>query len=106
MGGPEWVKSDQQYSLNAVYRYKVDGRIFEGHRVSAWVVVASHNARGVLEAQRKGVQRYPDGTVSVFYNPKRPDKSYLIRPGLPGLVITLCIIAGPMLYYWRRFHGG
>lgn len=105
-GGPRWVKSDQQYSLKSSYVYRVEGLVYEGRRVSAWVVVASHNARAVLHAQLKGVQRHADGTVSVFYNPKRPEKSYLIKPGVPGLLITLSIILGPMLYYWNRFHGG
>ncbi|QCB45873.1 DUF3592 domain-containing protein [Hydrogenophaga sp. PAMC20947] len=105
-GGPEWVRSDQQYSLKSAYRYRVDGRVYEGHRVSTWVMVASHNGRFLLEAQLKGVQRHPDGTVSVFYNPKRPHKSFLIQPGRVGLLITWVIILGPALFYWSRFHGG
>ena len=105
-GGAEWVKSEQQYKLKASYQYQVDGRTFEGHRVSPWVMVASHNARALLEAQRKGLERHADGTVSVFYNPRRPGKSYLIRPGLAGLLVTLCLIVGPAFFYWGRFHGG
>jgi hypothetical protein len=104
-GGPEWVQSDQQYSLDAAYVYRVDGRVYEGHRVSSWVMVASHNARFLLESQLKGVQRHADGTVSVFYNPKRPHKSYLIRPGMVGLLVTWILIVGPAFYYWQRFHG-
>lgn len=103
-GGPEWVKSDQQYSLKAAYGYQVEGRFYEGHRVSPWVMVASHNARFLLESQLKGVQRHADGTVSVFYNPRRPHKSYLIRPGWPGMLVTWALILGPALYYWQRFH--
>lgn len=105
-GGPEWVKSDQQYRLDSLYRYPVDGRVYEGHRVSPWIMVASHNGRFLLEAQLKGVTRHADGTVSVFYNPKRPHKSYLIQPGIPGLLITWFIVVGPALYYWNRFYGG
>jgi hypothetical protein len=104
-GGAEWVKSDQEYSLKAAYVYRVDGQVHEGHRVSPWVVVASHNARFLLESQLKGVQRHADGTVSVFYNPRRPHKSYLIRPGWTGLLVTWVITLGPALYYWQRFHG-
>ncbi|WP_157694103.1 DUF3592 domain-containing protein [Hydrogenophaga crassostreae] len=104
-GGPEWVKSDQQYSLKAAYVYRVDGRVHEGHRVSSWVMVASHNARFLLESQLKGVQRHADGTVSVFYNPRRPHKSFLIRPGVVGMLVTCVLMLGPAFYYWERFHG-
>ena len=102
--GPEWATSDQQYSVKAAYVYRVDGQVHEGHRVSPWVVVASHNARFLLESQLKGVQRHADGTVSVFYNPKRPRKSFLIRPGVAGMLATCVIVLAPAAYYWQRFH--
>lgn len=105
-GGPEMAVSDQDYRLDALYRYRVGGRVYEGHRISPWIVVASHNARFVLEAQLKGVQRHADGSVAVFYNPKRPHKSYLIQPGVPGVLVTWVIILGPALYYWNRFYAG
>ena len=60
-GGPEMAVSDQDYRLDALYRYRVGGRVYEGNRISPWIVVASHNARFVLEAQLKGVQRHADG---------------------------------------------
>ncbi len=104
-GGPTWAKSDQQYKLDGRYRYQVGGRTFEGRRVSPWVMVASHNARFLLRHQLKGVARHPDGTVTVYFNPRRPNKSYLIRPGLLGMLVTFAVATGPMVYYWSRFHG-
>ena len=104
-GGPTWARSDQQYKLDGLYRYQVDGQTFEGHRVSPWVVVASHNARFVLKQQLKGVDRRPDGTVTVYFNARRPHKSYLVRPGLAGIMVTLVVAVGPLGYYWSRFHG-
>lgn len=103
-GGPEWRKSDQQYRLRSIYHYRVDGHAYEGHRVSSWVMSTNFNGRFLLEAQLKGVKRLPDGTVTVFYDPKRPHKSFLIQPGLLGLLITWVIALGPAFYYWSRFH--
>ena len=103
-GGPTWARSDQQYRLDGLYRYQVAGQAFQGHRVSPWVMVASHNARFLLKQQLKGVNRHPDGSVTVYFNARRPGKSYLIRPGLPGILVTLVVAVGPMAYYWTRFH--
>jgi hypothetical protein len=104
-GGPAWSRSDQAYLANARYRYQVAGQVYPGHRVSPWVFVASHNARFVLDRQLKGIQKNPDGSVKVFYNPGRPHKSFLILPGIPGMGVSAALAVGPFLLYGVRFHG-
>ena len=104
VGGHERWRSDQDYKLGSTYRYVVDGRTHEGTRVSPWVVVASHNARFVLRRQLEQIQRDAEGRVTVFYDPKRPEKSFLVRPGLVGLAVTLVMTLLPLALFVRAYH--
>ncbi|MGQ7844471.1 DUF3592 domain-containing protein [Granulosicoccus sp. 3-233] len=81
-------RSETSYRLNALYEYGVNGRTYQGNRVSAWIVIASRNAKGVLDWQSRGVELLGDDQVRVFYNPGKPSKSVLIRPGQVGLAVT------------------
>lgn len=96
--------SDQQYVTRSAYRYRVNDTDYEGHRLSPWVIVASHNARFVLRRQRSSVQPTADGTVPVYYNPKKPQKSYLMLPGPVGMLVTLVIALVPIAAYIFRYH--
>lgn len=98
------LRAEQDYVLKARYQYEVDGEAYEGKRVSAWQVVASHNAKAILEQQLKGVTTYPPDGVRVFYNPKRPAKSFLVLPGYGGLAATLLFALAPLATYVLRFH--
>lgn len=98
-GGPEYALSNQDYVGKALYRYDVDGASYEGSRVSPWVIVASHNVRFLLEKQLSKVQHYPDGKVRVFYNPNKPQKSYLMVAGKGGIVFTVLLVLVPPLAY-------
>jgi hypothetical protein len=83
--GHENVKSDQEYRNKVSYHYEVKGKKYKGDRLSAMIVIASHNAKGVLEVQLRGIERRAD-KVKVYYNPAKPRKSYLIN-GSKGQVI-------------------
>lgn len=104
-GAKEFVKSNQDYITEASYRYTVNGKEYLGTRVSPWIFVASHNARGILQKQMKYIHRYPDGRVKVFYNPAKPRKSYLIIPGFVGMIVTSIAAIGPLVLYYIRFYG-
>lgn len=99
IGGTEPVRSNQEYVASGLYEYVVDGALYQGKKVSPWVMVASHNAKFLLEKQMRGVHRYADGGVRVFFNPTNPKKSYLIKPGKVGIAFTLGLAVGPMLLY-------
>lgn len=86
---PSASRSDTTYRPNALYEYYVNGKQYQGKRVSAWIVVASHNAKGILDWQSRGVERVGDDQVRVFYNPENPSKSVLIKPGQAGLAMTV-----------------
>ena len=103
-GATEWARSEQDYVGDALYTYRVDGTLYEGSRVSPWVVVASHNARALLSWQQRGVEHGEDGGVRVYYDPARPGKSFLIVPGRVGLVVTVGAALVPAVTYLFRFH--
>ena len=102
-GGPEWQLSDQDYRTDALYEYTVAGETYQGKRVSPWVIVASHNARFILQRQLNKIDRHEDGQVTVFYDPKRPAKSFLIKPGKVGMIFTAALAIAPLLLYWLSF---
>ncbi|WP_371379351.1 hypothetical protein [Thalassotalea aquiviva] len=103
-GAKEWATSDQNYVVNALYKYKVGQQEYVGKRVSPWIIIASHNMKFVLEKQLNGIQKEEDGSIRVFFNPKRPQKSFLIKPGNIGLIFTLGLAVIPMLAYWLGYH--
>ncbi len=90
-GGRTFQLHDQDYENVVAYEYRVNGDLFTGERFSAWVVIASHNLRFLLERQLEGLN--DSGTVEVIYNPSHPGKSFLVRPGPFGMVVTL-VFAG------------
>ena len=104
-GGTQWVKSNQDYVASTHYSYVVNGKEYQGHRLSPWVVVASHNAKFILEKQLRSVQKHSDGKVTVYYNPRKPEKSFLIKPGIRGQIITAILAIIPAIMYWIKYHG-
>lgn len=104
VGGTESVTSNQEYTASALYVFDVGDTAYHGHRVSPWIVVASHNARFVLVKQLRHIRKYDDGTVDVFFNPKNPNKSFLVKPGNVGLAVTLALAVAPITFYWFAYH--
>ena len=80
-GANEWGTSNQDYSTEALYTYRVNHKTYEGTRVSPWIMIVSHNAQSILKNQLKGIQENPDGTVKIYFNPAKPQQSYLIQWG-------------------------
>jgi hypothetical protein len=104
-GATDWVVSNQEYVAEALYRYSVSDVIYAGSRISPWVFVASHNARAVLNKQLSFVERFPDGSVKVFYNPAKPQKSYLMVAGKAGIFITLLVGNLPLISFYSHYYG-
>ena len=103
-GAAEPVLSERDYVTDAAYRYEVAGEAYEGKRVSPWIVVASHNARRLIEMQLAWIDRGSDGTATVYYNPRKPGRSYLVLPGKVGMGVTAVIALLPAAGYLSRFH--
>ena len=68
-------------------------------------MVASHNLRGLLRLQQKGVEVRHGTEVTVYYNPGKPGKSFLVRTGPVGQIFTALIGIGPFLFYLAKYSG-
>jgi hypothetical protein len=93
------VTSDNNYFVQISYLFKVDGKEYRGHRLSPFIIIASHNLRFLLRLQMKHVDISDDGKVRVFYNPRRPEKSYLIPPSATGYIIIISFMFLPLIAY-------
>ena len=96
--------SEQQYRGKALYSYNVDGQTYEGTRISPWVFVTNYNAKGILIKQQAGIDMPTKDTVTVYYNPQKPKKSFLLRANKFGIMITLIVAVAPFIGYVSRFH--
>lgn len=103
-GARDVVLANQDYVSKALYHYSVSGVVYEGKKVSPWIIVASHNMRFILEKQMSTIQYHPNSKVKVFYDPAKPQKSYLIIAGKVGLVITSLIGLAPLVLYILKYH--
>jgi hypothetical protein len=104
-GATTRAPSDQDYVGKASYRYSIDGVEYAGHRISPWAIVASHNARFVLDWQLGGATGGENRSVSVIYKPSDPGRSYLLRPGWFGITLTLAGAFLPMAFYAVIYSG-
>lgn len=102
-GGSHANLSDQDYVSKALYEYTVGGVTYQGSRVSPWVIVASHNARFILQSQLKKIKKNADGSVELYYSPSKPSKSFLIKPSATGMVVTFVLAVAPIAFYWQNY---
>ena len=100
-GPGEYDQSRQEYANVVGYEYEVGGKAYVGKRLSAWTVVASHNLKFILEQQLDGLQE--GNSVAVYYNPSRPAKAFLKRPGILGIIVTLGFAALCFYTPWLVF---
>ena len=96
--------SEQQYRGKALYSYSVNGQTYEGTRISPWVFVTNYNAKGLLLKQQAGIDMPTKDTVTVYYNPKKPQKSFLLKASKFGILVTLISAVAPFLGYVSRFY--
>ena len=95
--------AEQDYVAGSCYQYQVDETRYQGSRVSPWSVVASQNMRRILVMQLKSVGKLPDNQVTVYYNPRKPEKSFLIKPGLKSQLFTAVLTCLPIVLYWLKY---
>lgn len=96
---PSMRISDQNYSADVRYLYEVDGNEYTGSRLSPFQMVVSHNLRFFLRLQMSYVETREDGKVRVYYNPRWPQKSYLVPPGFIGYAFILAFMLIPLSLY-------
>lgn len=98
--GNENSLSDQKYQNVVGYRYTVAGKEYQGKRLSAMVIVASHNSRGLLNNQLKAIQ-LRGNEVKVYHHPKRHNKSYLIKGSKAQFLSTFFLFSLMIWATWR-----
>ena len=59
------------------YTYEVNGVVYKGKRLSPWSVTG--HVKNIISKQMAKIEYVPKDQVKVFYNPKNPSKSYLVR---------------------------
>lgn len=99
LGRPDLGTSNQDYVPSAVYRYQVNGQSYEGRDISIWKMSASGMLKGAAAILPRQVRPTAAGTVIVFYNPKCPRKSLLLRPGWGSLSVLWGLMALTALFY-------
>lgn len=104
LGATEIVLVNRDYLASTRYEYTVDGTTYQGNRLSPWQIVATHNLRVLLRKQLQRIDSDPDGGVTVYYDPKNPRKSFLVKPGRAGIAFTAALAVGIALLYWFRYH--
>ena len=65
-------------------------------------MIASGIARGVLDLQARGIRRISD-KVLVIHHPRKPRRSYLVRPGWGGIAVLLALALLPPALYFLHF---
>ena len=97
--------SDQSFTVDVLYEYTVSGTKYKGNRLSDVIIIVSYNLRFVLKKRLASIIKNDDGSVVVFYNPKNPKKSFLIKPSFLSLTFTWALAILPSFYYWMEYHG-
>ena len=87
--GPSLPGDQGHYYLEAEYEYSVDGVNYKGNNVSLSVIWTRSGFLYLLRRQIAAVNQMPGEKVEVFYNPNKPQKSYLIKSSDSIRALTL-----------------
>jgi len=86
--------------LTADYEYSIDGIMYKGSRISMTTLWTNKNMIFLLRKRMAAVQQLPEGKVVVFYNPKKPEKSYLLKTSMLTKALMLIIPIGFMVLFY------
>lgn len=85
-------------SAKVRYEYTVNGVHFAGKRLSPFYVSATGTK--MAKWQKGGILRHGDDRVTVFYNPSRPHKAYLIIPTITTILSLCALYVSAALILW------
>ena len=111
-GGSTSTSVEWGYKPHVRYRYQVSGRTYEGQRIELTLGWDMHSS-GKRRVEHR-LASYPvGGTVTVYYNPKKPAESLLIKgvttERASGLwffsIITALFLLGTGIGFWLRAKG-
>ena len=96
--GPAMRSDEQNYEASVKYTYNVAGKDYEGSRLSPTLIFVSSNLRFILNWQMRKINKLGAEQVAVLYNPSKPEKSFLIRPGIATFILpTILLLIAIML---------
>lgn len=102
LGTPDLGTSDQDHVPSALYRYEVNGQSYEGREISIWKMSASGMLKSAANLLPGQVRPSETGKVRIYYNPRRPKKSLLLRPGWASITfLSAFIFFTAAFYIWR-----
>lgn len=92
----------EDHASSALYRYSVNGSPYEGARVSLWTEKIFWSTQSAVRHLPLHAQQALTGNILVYFNPKRPERSLIVRPGWGSIVClwSLSIFAAGY-YVWR-----
>jgi hypothetical protein len=93
--------SDRMYAARVRYEYTVNGIPYTGTRLSHFIIHAS--GRKIARWQKGGIQRYENDRITVFYNPNRPQKSYLIKSEWTSIIGLSILTTMSVIVLWLAF---
>lgn len=98
-GGDMAVDDETLFRLKVLYRYVVDGRVYENDQINSLHIGLSYNLRHLLRWQLRFVDWQDDDRVRVYHHPSKPQKSYLVVPGWRQLSFAsvLCFGAAALI---------
>ncbi len=67
-------------------------------------MLTNNNLQGILKKQLAAIKANETGEVEVFYNPNRPNKSFLVLPSTLGILFTLMLGITPSIAYIFKFY--
>jgi len=102
--GHDNIRSEENYTASAIYTYTVNDTVYVGKKVSTWAMTGSGMMKNIGNQQLKGIGYLPNDGVRVFFNPKKPHKSVLIRPGIISQTFTFSIGLIMLFSYYIKFY--
>ncbi|MBB5515897.1 hypothetical protein FHS89_001917 [Rubricella aquisinus] len=93
--------SDRMQTARVRYEYIVDGIPYRGTRLSPVLIYAS--GKRLAKWQKGGIQRHGNDRITVFYNPARPQKSYLILPQWTSIIGICLLTILLVMVFWLAF---
>lgn len=87
--GTELAVHQRDHFLEAEYHYSIDGEHYSGSRISMTTIWTLGGFKYLLLKQLAAVEKLPNGNVKLYYNPKAPKKSYLIKPSTMSYILTI-----------------
>ena len=92
----------EELASYARYRYSVNGSSYEGVQVSLWKGATFWATQSAIRHLPRQAQQTSTGNILVYFNPNRPERSLIVRPGWGSIAVLWSLSILTVGYYvWR-----